>query len=58
MNLARWWGIDAESALRETNQKFRQRFAVIEAAAKSEGRPLSDFTLDEMEAIWQSAKGK
>ncbi len=58
VNLARWWDIDAESALRETNQKFRQRFAAIEAAAKAQGRQLNELTLDEMEAVWQSAKGK
>jgi tetrapyrrole methylase family protein/MazG family protein len=58
VNLARWWGIDAESALRETNQKFKRRFAVIEAEAKALGRPLNELTLDEMEAIWKSAKGK
>ena len=58
VNLARWWKIDAESALRETNQKFRQRFAVIEREAKAQGRQLNEFTLDEMEAIWQSAKEK
>ena len=58
VNLARWWGIDAESALRETNVKFKQRFAAIEASARVQGRPLSELTLDEMEAIWQESKGK
>jgi uncharacterized protein YabN with tetrapyrrole methylase and pyrophosphatase domain len=58
VNLARWWGIDAESALRETNAKFRHRFSVIEAEAHRAGRSLSDLGLDEMEAIWQKAKGK
>lgn len=58
VNLGRWWGIDAESALRETNAKFRQRFAVIEAEAHQAGRLLSDLSLDEMEQIWQKAKGR
>ncbi|HTO99991.1 MAG TPA: nucleoside triphosphate pyrophosphohydrolase [Anaerolineales bacterium] len=56
VNLARWKKIDAESALRGTNQKFRRRFAHIERAAKSQGRNLSDFSLDEMESFWQEAK--
>ena len=56
VNLARWWEIDAESALRETNTKFRRRFARIEAVAKSQGKALSDMTLDEMDTIWEQSK--
>jgi tetrapyrrole methylase family protein / MazG family protein len=56
VNLARWYGIDAESALRETNLRFRQRFGYIELAAKSEGKSISDLSLDEMERYWQEAK--
>ncbi len=56
VNLARRYDIDAESALRETNTRFRKRFAHIEQAAKSLGRPLDDLSLDEMEHYWQEAK--
>jgi tetrapyrrole methylase family protein/MazG family protein len=56
VNLARWLKIEPESALREANQRFRRRFAYIEAAARAQGRLLSDLTLDEMEALWQAAK--
>ncbi len=56
VNLARWWKIDAESALRETNAKFRRRFAVIEQAAREQGRHLSELTLAEMDAIWEKSK--
>ncbi|MGD2027018.1 MAG: nucleoside triphosphate pyrophosphohydrolase [Anaerolineales bacterium] len=56
VNAARWWGIDAESALRETNAKFRRRFARIESEAKIHGRLLSDLTLEEMDAIWEQTK--
>jgi tetrapyrrole methylase family protein/MazG family protein len=56
VNLARWYKIDAESALRETNQKFRKRFAQIEKKAREEGRSVSDMTLDEMNQIWEDAK--
>lgn len=58
VNLARWWQIDAESALRETNAKFRRRFAVIEQAARQQGRQPSDMSLEEMDAIWEQAKGR
>jgi tetrapyrrole methylase family protein/MazG family protein len=56
VNLARWKKIDAESALRGTNQKFRRRFAHIERGATEQGRNLSDLSLEEMEALWQAAK--
>ena len=56
VNLARWKKVDAESALRGTNLKFKARFAHIEAGAKARGRNLSDLSLDEMEALWQEAK--
>ncbi len=56
VNAARWWGIDAESALRETNAKFRRRFARIETEAENQGKKLSDLTLEEMDAIWEQTK--
>jgi tetrapyrrole methylase family protein/MazG family protein len=56
VNLARWKEVDAESALRGTNQKFRLRFAHIEQIARQAGKKLPDLTLDEMEAAWQEAK--
>jgi tetrapyrrole methylase family protein/MazG family protein len=55
-NVARWLGMDPETALRETNAKFRKRFSLIELEAQKQGRELTDLSLDEMEAIWQSAK--
>jgi tetrapyrrole methylase family protein/MazG family protein len=56
VNLARWKKVDAESALRGTNLKFKKRFAHIEAGARKQGRNLSDLSLDEMEKLWQEAK--
>jgi tetrapyrrole methylase family protein/MazG family protein len=56
VNLARWFHLDAESALREANARFHKRFSSIEAAARSQGRSVADLTLDEMEALWQQAK--
>jgi tetrapyrrole methylase family protein/MazG family protein len=56
VNLARWYQVDPESALREANLRFRKRFAAIERAARQQGRNLSDLSLDEMDAIWQAAK--
>jgi tetrapyrrole methylase family protein / MazG family protein len=56
VNLARHYEIDAESALRETNTKFRKRFGHIERSAKEQGKTVNDLTLDEMEVYWQQAK--
>jgi tetrapyrrole methylase family protein / MazG family protein len=57
VNLARWRGVDAESALREANLKFKRRFAHVESRAKEQGRSLSEMTLEEMDGLWDEAKG-
>jgi len=57
VNLARWFDIDAESALRATNQKFVRRFRHVEARAEQGGRKLSDMSLEEMDQFWDEAKG-
>lgn len=56
VNLSRWLKVDAESALRSTNQKFRRRFAYIERRASEMGKTLNQMTLAEMDAIWNEAK--
>lgn len=53
VNLARWHGLDASEALQTTNRRFIQRFEQVETLA---GHPLADYTLDELEALWQQAK--
>ena len=56
VNFARWKNVDAESVLRETNTKFRKRFAYVERGAKTQGRNISELSLGEMETLWQKAK--
>lgn len=56
VNLVRWYKVDAESALRETNQKFRDRFAYIEKKTRETGRELSEMTFAEMDVYWEEAK--
>lgn len=58
VNFARWKKLDAESALRGTNMKFKKRFAHIDRGAREQGRNVSELKLDEMESLWQAAKGK
>lgn len=54
-NLARKMGVDPEHALRDTNLKFTNRFNYIEQHAD---REMSEMSLDDMEKLWQEAKGK
>jgi len=56
VNVARWKHIDAESALRGTNMKFKKRFAYVEQVAKRQERNLSELSLEEMDAFWNEAK--
>ncbi len=56
VNLARWLGVDAESALREANAQFVARFKAIEARAAEQGRALTDYSLEELDAFWEAAK--
>ncbi len=56
VNLSRSLGIDAETAMREANEKFYRRFAFMEERAAADGKTLSDLSLDELEELWQLAK--
>jgi len=55
-NLSRKLGIEPESALRAANDKFTRRFEAMEALLCLDGRPLTSFTLDEMEEAWGKVK--
>ncbi|HEY9635530.1 MAG TPA: nucleoside triphosphate pyrophosphohydrolase [Coleofasciculaceae cyanobacterium] len=55
INIARWYDLDPPDALQGTNQRFIQRLARMEAIAD---RPLGDYTLDELESLWQQAKAR
>ena len=57
-NLSRKLGIEPESALRRANEKFTARFDAVEHAFTARGKPLSEATLDEMEAEWQRVKAR
>jgi ATP diphosphatase len=58
VNLARHVGADPEGALRGANAKFERRFAYIERALAAQGRPLESASLQEMDALWDEAKGE
>lgn len=56
VNVARFLGIDPETALRRSNEKFSRRFRFVESRIKSQGRELKNATLAEMDALWDEAK--
>jgi len=56
VNLSRFVGLNPEEALRKTISRFISRFSYIETRAKQEGRALADYTLEEMDHLWEEAK--
>ncbi len=54
LNLARWYGLDPSRALQGTNQRFIHRLEMMEQFCGD--RPLSDYSLSELEVMWQRAK--
>jgi XTP/dITP diphosphohydrolase len=53
VNLARWCKLDPERGLSGTNQRFIDRIAQMERYID---RPLTDYSITELEALWQQAK--
>jgi MazG family protein len=56
VNYSRFLGVDPELALERTNQRFADRFRRMESRAVGRGRPLSELSLQEMDAIWDEIK--
>ena len=56
VNTARLYGIDPESALERTNQKFIRRFNYLEENTLLKGKSLQGMTLEEMDVYWNEAK--
>ena len=58
INYARFLGINPDTALERTNQKFIRRFNFLEASAKKNGITLDKMSIKEMEIIWKRAKNQ
>jgi MazG family protein len=58
VNIARYLSLDPESALRKTNRKFRRRFQWMEQRLHERGATPQSVSLDELESLWQQAKGE
>jgi MazG family protein len=57
-NIARHLNVEPEAALKLTNRKFRRRFGYIERKLRERSQTFDATTLDEMESLWQEAKGE
>lgn len=58
VNAARLYGIDPESALERTNNKFIRRFNYIESKTIKNGKNIKEISLDEMDKLWKEAKNQ
>ena len=56
VNVARFLGVDPESALTYTVNKFVRRFSYIERKALAAGENLEAMSLAEMDKLWEEAK--
>ncbi len=56
VNLARHARVDAEMSLRQTNRKFRRRFAYVQQQMDAAGIEMEQNQLELMERFWQEAK--
>jgi tetrapyrrole methylase family protein/MazG family protein len=52
---AREKGFDAETALREANERFVGRVARVEERARREGKALESYAPDEMRRLWEES---
>jgi tetrapyrrole methylase family protein/MazG family protein len=56
VNLARFEGMDAESLLGKTVDKFIERFKYVESGLRRLGRSPAESTLEEMDELWEQSK--
>lgn len=58
VNAGRLYHLNPDTALEKTNNKFIRRFNYIEEHSIKIGKPLTEMTLGEMDALWNEAKEK
>mgnify|MGYP005839539945 CR=1 FL=1 len=58
VNLGRFYKIDPEEAIEMTNRKFYERFRYIEKTVKQEGKQMEELLLEQLDKLWNEAKGK
>ncbi|MDB9459196.1 nucleoside triphosphate pyrophosphohydrolase [Dolichospermum circinale] len=55
IQIARWHKLDPSAGLQGTSQRFIQRLQKMEDVIE---RPLTDYSLEELESLWQQAKAQ
>jgi XTP/dITP diphosphohydrolase len=58
VNYARFIGISPENALAQTNQKFIQRFQLMENLIQEDGMDIRNMNLNQLDIFWDQAKLK
>ena len=58
VNVGRFIEVNPEEALRKTIGRFVSRFHHIESKLEEEGKQLAEAPLEEMERLWEEAKGE
>ncbi len=56
VDFARYHGIDAEDALRITNNRFERRFRYLESGLKKQGKSIKNSSREERLNLWDEAK--
>lgn len=57
-NAARWMDIDLESALRQANERFRERFGLMEEMSRERGISMNGLPIEDLDALWEEAKAR
>lgn len=56
VNIARWYKIDPEDALRRVNNKFVDRFNLMQELCWRKGLVMKECDIETLESLWQEAK--
>lgn len=56
VNVSRFIGVEASDALDAANMKFSTRFGRVCDEVKRSGRDFSDYSMDELDRIWDRVK--
>ena len=56
VKVGRFGGVDPETALSGTCEKFIRRFRTVEEAVRASGAEMKDLPLEELIALWEQAK--